>query len=139
MSRRVVQLCVVWLLAFSLPLQGVAATAKACCWKFDIPVSAVVPVVVHDESHADCHEEGASSSSPQATLSPKKAPSHTAGHGQCKPCANCAAGLSGAAAYVPALMVDFTAPAPSATVPASFVNHIGPSLDRPPKHFPFLP
>lgn len=138
MSKRLFQLCVVWLLAFSMPLQGIAATARACCWKMDSSVSTVVPLVADAVSHADCDEEGAMSASAQATSEPAKAPSQAAGHARCKSCANCASVVSGAASYVPALMVDFSPPAPSVAVPASFVNHIGPGLDRPPKHFDFI-
>lgn len=137
MSKRVFQLCMVWLLAFSMPLEGFAAAARACCWKADF-VTAVATFGATADSHDDCHEGEVISVVAQATPAHEKAPSHAAAHGRCKACAHCTFGATGVPSFLHAIVVDFIAPRPSLTVPASFLSHISPGLDRPPKLFDLL-
>lgn len=136
MNKRIFQLCMIWLLAFSVPLQGIAAVAKTCCWKMPLPLSAAV---ASSSAHDNCHEDEAMLVTSHATLTPTKPPSHAAGHVPCKACAHCAFGAMGVLPYIPTMAFDFTAPAPMFAVPASFVNHINPRLDRPPKALDFFP
>lgn len=118
MNKRILQLSLVWLLAVSVPLQGFAAMAKTCCWKLGPAVSSTVARAGADV-HDKCHEEAVAPATPSHRKSP------------CAHC--CAIGVVGAPAHSPALIVDFSTPTPVEAVPTSFISHISPGLERPPK------
>lgn len=123
MNTRILQLCLVWLLAISVPLQGFAAMAKPCCWKLAPAVSSTAARPGAD-AQDKCHEEAIA----HVTRSHTKSP--------CAYC--CAIGVVGAPAHAHALVVDFSTPSPVEAVPTSFISHISPGLERPPKRPGFL-
>lgn len=137
MDTRIFRLCMIWLLIVCVPLQAAAATAQRCCLR----VEWSAPAGVDQKSLATnqhCHGDDGMAVTTGPDLRPHDlAQENSAAYTRCKACAYCAVGASGVPPSRPALDVDFTTPTPFAGEPPSFVSHINPGLDRPPKHSSF--
>lgn len=130
---------VLWLLLSALPLQGVAAVAKATCGPKHHSLM-VADTHDHHHDHGDAtphHHHG-----DEAELSPA-VPEHidsepdadvTAKASTCSACAACCTGAAAPPSGIDLMPTLPTSASIAISPAATFIGHIPASLERPPRH-----
>jgi len=132
MSRTLARFLIGFLLALTIPLQGLAAATAGMCMALGHHGGEAAPAMDHD--HAGAHHAGGDAHAHGGGDQPSdhsSAPQESSGNAHCPPCSSCCA----AAAIAPAVNVQLPHALPSEPFLAgqhSIAGFLPDELDRPP-------